>query len=35
VGYLATDVMDEIPEARNALFTGGDHLSWPRLDALF
>ena len=35
VGYLATEVMDEIPEARNALITGGDGLSWPRCDTLF
>jgi NAD(P)H-hydrate epimerase len=35
VGYLATEVMDEIPEARNALATGGDLLPWPRCDELF
>jgi hydroxyethylthiazole kinase-like uncharacterized protein yjeF len=35
VGYLATEVMDEIPEARNALVTGGNQLPWPRCDTLF
>ncbi len=35
VGYLATEVMDTIPQAMGGLLSGGDHLAWPRLDHLF
>ena len=35
VGYLATEVMDTLPEAMGELLTGGDSLPWPKLDHLF
>ena len=34
VGYLATDVMDSLPQAMDELLSGGDNLPWPRLDHL-
>jgi NAD(P)H-hydrate epimerase len=34
VGFLATEVMNTIPEAMQELMDGGDHLSWPELDSL-
>jgi len=34
VGYLATDVLDTLPEAMDELLTGADHLSWPERDRL-
>jgi NAD(P)H-hydrate epimerase len=33
-GYLATEVMDTIPEAMNRLLNGNDTPSWPKLDQL-
>ena len=35
VGYLATEVVDTLPEAMDELLTGGEHLSWPERDLLF
>lgn len=35
VGYLATEVMDTVPEAMGALLNGGDDLPWPGLAPLF
>ncbi len=34
VGYLATEVVDTLPEAMDELLTGGEHLSWPERDTL-
>ena len=34
VGYLATEVIDAIPEAMDELLSGGDHLPWPERDLL-
>ena len=34
VGYLATEVIDTLPEAMHELLTGGDHLLWPERDIL-
>jgi NAD(P)H-hydrate epimerase len=34
VGYLATDVIQTLPEAMDELLTGGDHLPWPERDLL-
>ena len=35
VGYLATEVMDAIPQAMHELLSGGDNLPLPSLDPLF
>ena len=35
IGYLATEVMNAIPEAMHALASGGDYLPWPGRDRLF
>jgi ADP-dependent NAD(P)H-hydrate dehydratase / NAD(P)H-hydrate epimerase len=35
VGYLATDVMDTLPEALQELLSGDDQPPWPVLDPLF
>ncbi|MEE4112862.1 MAG: NAD(P)H-hydrate dehydratase [Desulfobacteraceae bacterium] len=35
IGYLATNVIETLPEAMNELLTGGDHLPWPERDLLF
>jgi NAD(P)H-hydrate epimerase len=34
VGYLATEVIDALPEAMDELLTGGDDLPWPHRDPL-
>ena len=34
VGYLATEVIDTLPETMAELLTGGDHLPWPDRDLL-
>lgn len=33
-GYLATEVMDTLPQAIGELLSGGSHLLWPMLDRL-
>ena len=35
VGYLATEVIDTLPEVMDELLTGGDNLPWPEQDILF
>ena len=35
VGYLASEVMNTLPEAMDELLTGGDDLRWPERDRLF
>jgi NAD(P)H-hydrate epimerase len=34
VGYLASEVMNTLPEAMDELLTGGDNLPWPKRDRL-
>jgi len=35
VGYLASEVMNTLPEAMDELLTGADNLRWPKRDRLF